>query len=113
MQEIYHALYNADMLVLASPVYWHGMTAQLKSMIDRMNVSSSKAMPITEAALLVVYGDTDTAAVEPTISHYKAIAKYMGWKDRGIVSQSEVMEKGDIKGHSSLVAARNLGNSIQ
>ncbi|EXG86779.1 NADPH-dependent FMN reductase [Clostridium sp. ASBs410] len=113
MQEIYHALYNADMLVLASPVYWHGMTAQLKSTLDRMYVSSLKAMPITDAALLVVYGDTDTAAVDPTISHYKAITKYMGWQDRGIVSQSEVMKRGEIKGHSSLAAARNLGKSIQ
>ncbi len=113
MQEIYSALYSADMLVLASPVYWHGMTAQLKSMLDRMYVSGSKPMPITDAALLVVYGDTDTAAVDPTIIHYKAIIKYMGWKDRGIVTQSGVMKKEEIKGHSSLVEARNLGNSIQ
>lgn len=113
MQVIYTALYNADMLVLASPIYWHGMTSQIKSMIDRMNVSSSKSMPITDTALLVAYGDTDTAAVEPTISHYEAIAKYMGWKDRGVVSQCEVMNKGDIKGHSSLVVAQELGYSIQ
>lgn len=113
MQEIYPALYNADMLVLASPIYWHGMTSQIKSMIDRMNVGSSKSMPITDTALLVVYGDTDTAAVEPTISHYEAISKYMGWKDRGIVSQSEVMNKGDIKGQLSLVVAQELGYSIR
>lgn len=36
----------------------------------------------------------------------------MGWEDRGIVSQSEVMNKGDIEGHSSLVVAKELGNSI-
>ena len=113
MQEIYQALYSADMLVLASPVYWHGMTGQIKSVIDRMNVGTAKPMPITAAALLSVYGDTDTEAVEPTISHYKAITKYMGWKDLGIVTQSEVMEKGDIKGLSSLAAARDLGKSIQ
>ncbi|MDR7812422.1 hypothetical protein [Lacrimispora sp.] len=61
----------------------------------------------------MIYGDTDTAAVDPTISHYKAITKYMGWQDRGIVSQSEVMKRGEIKGHLSLAAARNLGKSIQ
>jgi hypothetical protein len=37
----------------------------------------------------------------------------MGWKDIGIVTQSDVMNKGDIKGHSSLIAARDLGYSIQ
>ena len=110
MQDIYKALYDADMLVLASPVYWHGMTGQLKSVIDRMNVGTAKPMPITDAALLVVYGDTDTEAVEATISHYKAITKYMGWRDCGIITQSEVMEKGDISGLSSLSAAKDLGN---
>lgn len=113
MQEIYKALYDADLLVLASPVYWHGMTAQLKSVIDRMNVGTAKPMPITDAALLAVYGDTDTEAVEATISHYKAIITYMGWRDCGIVTQSEVMEKGDISGLSSLAEAKDLGNSIQ
>jgi multimeric flavodoxin WrbA len=113
MRELYSALYHTDMLVLASPVYWHGMTAQLKSALDRMYVSTAKAMPITDAALIAVYGDTDTAAVEPIISHYNATIKYMGWKDRGIVTQSGVMKKGEIKGKSSLVEARNLGKSIQ
>lgn len=93
MNEIYDALYKADMVVFASPVYWHGMTAQLKAAIDRMNVGTAKPMPIKSAALLVVYGDTDTEAVEPTISHYKAITKYMGWKDSGIITQSNVMDK--------------------
>ncbi|WP_343749079.1 hypothetical protein [Metaclostridioides mangenotii] len=62
---------------------------------------------------MVVYGYTHTAAVDPTISHYKAIIKYMGWKDRGIVTQSGVMKNREIKGHSSLVEARNLANRIQ
>ncbi|MFV3010836.1 hypothetical protein ACLD43_02395 [Clostridium botulinum] len=78
-----------------------------------MYVSTAKAMPITDAALIAVYGDTDTAAVEPTISHYNATIKYMGWKDRGIVTQSGVVKKGEIKGKPSLVEARNLGKSIK
>ncbi len=35
MQEIYQALQDADMLVLASPIYYHGLSGQLKCVIDR------------------------------------------------------------------------------
>ena len=35
MQEIYDLLLEADMLVLASPIYYHNMSGQLKCTIDR------------------------------------------------------------------------------
>lgn len=35
MREIYGLLKNADMLVIASPIYYHGISGQLKCAIDR------------------------------------------------------------------------------
>ena len=35
MQQIYDLLKEAEMLVLASPIYYHGITGQLKCVIDR------------------------------------------------------------------------------
>ena len=35
MQEVYALLKEADMLVLASPIYYHGISGQLKCAIDR------------------------------------------------------------------------------
>ena len=35
MQEVYDLLKDAEMLVLASPVYYHGLSGQLKCTIDR------------------------------------------------------------------------------
>ncbi|WAJ25298.1 flavodoxin family protein [Lacrimispora xylanolytica] len=113
MQEIYNALYRADILVFASPVYWFGMTAHIKSAIDRMYAASYKEMPITSTALLAVYEDTNTDTIKPTISQYKAMIQYLGWKDCGIITQSEVLNKGDIEGKQSLTDAENLGKSIQ
>lgn len=43
MQEIYPILTDADMLVLASPIYYHGFSGQLKCAIDRFY---SAAYPI-------------------------------------------------------------------
>lgn len=35
MTELYQAIKNADRLVLASPIYFYGLTAQLKALVDR------------------------------------------------------------------------------
>jgi multimeric flavodoxin WrbA len=113
MEEIYSALRRADMLVFASPVYWYGLTAQLKAMIDRMYAGTVKPYPITSVALLVTYADSNPDVVAPTIAHFETIARYLGWENKGVISQGEVNDKGDIKGMKSLKDAKELGKSIQ
>jgi arsenate reductase len=35
MQEVYHLLWKADLIVMATPIFFYGPTAQLKALIDR------------------------------------------------------------------------------
>lgn len=35
MQEVYHLLWKADLVVMATPIFFYGPTAQLKALIDR------------------------------------------------------------------------------
>lgn len=35
MPEVLERFLNADIVVIASPVYWHGVSAQIKCFIDR------------------------------------------------------------------------------
>lgn len=37
-QEIFEKMYEADGIIFASPVYWGGMTAQMKALLDRSTV---------------------------------------------------------------------------
>ena len=48
MQEVYQLLKDADMLVIASPIYYHSITGQLKCAIDRLY---SAAYPVKPARL--------------------------------------------------------------
>lgn len=112
MQAIYEALYQADTLVFATPVYYFGMTAQIKAIIDRFYASGEKPFPITSSALLVALGgdpETDGAATQAT---YKTIAQYMQWQDKGVVMAGSVMDRDDILGHSALQQAQDLGRSL-
>ena len=45
MQNIYHRLQEAEMLVIASPIYYHGLSGQLKCTIDRFYAAAYPNKP--------------------------------------------------------------------
>lgn len=59
MQEVYPLLKDADMLVLASPVYYHNFTGQLQCAINRFYAIGSPAIltKLKKAALILSSGD--------------------------------------------------------
>ena len=61
MGEIYEKLQEADMLVLASPIYYHNISGQLKCVIDRFYAALYPAAPerLKKAAMFLASGDAD------------------------------------------------------
>lgn len=61
MQMVYELLDKAEMLIIASPIYYHGITGQLKCVIDRFYASAypSKPKHLKKAALILSSGDAD------------------------------------------------------
>ena len=61
MQEVYSFLKEADMLVLASPIYYHGISGQLKCTIDRFYSVAYPAKPprLKKIAMFLSSGDAD------------------------------------------------------
>ena len=57
MQQIYDALKEAELLVLASPIYYHNMSGQLKCAIDRFYSAAYPDPDIYDGALYSFYGD--------------------------------------------------------
>lgn len=85
MQDIYPLLLNADMLVLASPVYYHGISGQLKCAIDRFYACAYPARPpkLKKAALLLNSGAPNV--YEGAIySFNNDFIGYLGLKNMGI-----------------------------
>ena len=54
MPLIYEKMNHADMLVIASPVYFYGISAQLKAVIDRFHNPIRDSFHIKKMALLLV-----------------------------------------------------------
>lgn len=61
MQKIYDLLKEAEMLVIASPIYYHGITGQLKCVLDRFYSAAYPAKPpkLKKAAMILSSGDAN------------------------------------------------------
>lgn len=61
MEEIYMLLRETDMLVIASPIYYHGISGQLKCVIDRFYSAAYPSRPprLKKIAIILSSGDPD------------------------------------------------------
>jgi multimeric flavodoxin WrbA len=111
MQAITEALGKADALVLASPVYYFGICAQLKLAIDRFFALYKEGMPVTRAVLLLTCGaDTDAAAA--SIAMFRQMAEHLHWQEAGIIVAPHLHNPGEIDNRPELEQAKRLGVGI-
>lgn len=107
----------ADVLVLATPLYWFTMTAQLKAAVDKlyayMKPNAAQKLKIKEAVLLASGEGTDQDGdFDGLKATYKAITGYLKWTDRGSVLAGGVWEPGAIINTGKLKEALELGKTI-
>ena len=120
MTQIYGAMEEAEMLILATPLYYFGFSAQIKAAIDRLfaiNESlkrkdkDASAGGVRSMALLAVCGDDNEAAMSGLVANYRIICSYLGLENAGEILAYGVYDKGDILGHAALEMAHSLVGS--
>lgn len=99
----------ADMVVFATPMYYFGISAQLKSVIDRFYAINGQIHIPKKAALLMTYANSATSQSQPIASHYDTLLEYLGWSDTGRVIASGVWTAGSIKSTRYPQMAYELG----
>lgn len=112
MQKIYSKLVCADMLVIASPVYFYGVSAQLKAVIDRLHTPMRNKFAVKKMALLLVGGANISELFDSLIAQYRLVLNFFNLEDMGTVLAGGVREKGDINGSEALKKAFLLGASL-
>ncbi len=117
MQPIYRKMLEADAWVLASPVYWFTMSAQLKLWMDRcFALPAYKRDPFTgkRIALALAYGGEDPfdSGCVNALRTFQDAYRYAGAEIVGMVYGS-AMEAGGIKAHRALMKeAKELGKTL-
>lgn len=112
MKIIYEKLKFADMLVIASPVYFYGISAQLKAIIDRLHTPMRNSFHIKKLALLLVGAASLSELFDSIKMQYQLVLNYFKLEDAGMVLVRGVNNIGDIKNTDALSEAYNLGKSI-
>jgi len=112
MPPILEALRKADALVLASPVYYFSVTAQLKLAIDRFFALLAIGMAVKRAALLMTCGDSSESAAASSISMFRQICTYQKWEEAGIIIAPGLHSPGEIEGRTELEQAKRLGEGM-
>ena len=112
MAMIYEKMAHADMLVIASPVYFYGLSAQLKAVIDRCHNPVRDTFPIKKMALLLVGAATLPELFDSILVQYQLCLNFFKLEDAGRVLVRGVKDKGDIKNTNALNEAFELGQHI-
>ena len=74
------------MMVFVTPLYYYGMSAQLKTMIDRFCAfNSSIQRKHMKSALLTAAWNSDDWTFEALETHYKTLVRYLNLQDMGTV----------------------------
>ena len=112
MPVIYEKMSQADMLVIASPVYFYGLSAQLKAVIDRFHNPIRDTFHVKKMALLLVGAASLPELFDAILTEYILCLKFFKIEDAGKVLVRGVKDKGDIKGTRFLDDAYQMGISI-
>lgn len=112
MAEVLQKLIDCDVLVLASPVYFYSVDAQLKAVIDR-TVARWTEVKSKELYYIVTAADGENVSAETTLACFRGYADCVeGAREMGVIYGMGVYEKGEIKNHPAMLEAYNMGRSI-
>lgn len=86
MEQFRRQILDADMLVFVTPLYYYGMSAQLKILVDRFcAINSSITRKHMKSALLAAAWNADSWTFEALEAHYRTLVRYLDLEDQGTV----------------------------
>lgn len=113
MEKVYPEYKAADILVFASPLYYWGLTGQLKIAIDRLFAVTESdpnwATPKKSIALLMASEGKGDANSAPVLSYLESLGGFLEWPNLGHVIAGGNLRVGDIKGKPEIEEARAFG----
>ena len=115
MIPLYDEIERADMIVLASPIYFWQITAQTKAVIDRMYALyvAGRFKAKDTAAIFVSGGDA--SCCDEAVSFYRnVIVNRLHWNDKGLLLAPGTSAPGfGLEAGGFIQKACDLGASIQ
>lgn len=109
MTEILDKMQAADVIVLASPVYFYSIDAQMKAVIDR-SVARWTNIPNKEFYYIMTAAEDSDEVMDCTLACFRGFAACLkGAREMGVIEGKGVYEPGAIQGHPAMEEAYRAG----
>lgn len=113
MDRLNPLLLEADCVVFSTPLYYFGMSSQIKMVIDRFYANNGTLRSQNKKAiLLAACGDTDDWALDALDAHFHALCHYLHWENAGELNAIGMYTPDDLKQSNYIEDARVLGSSL-
>jgi len=114
MVQIYPRLLAADAVVLVTPLYYFGMTSQLKHVIDRFFSINKELRERPRKLLLIAAGnDEEDWAMDALKEHIRAMCRYLHWEAGGMVLALGANTSEDVENTDYQTNAWELGVGLK
>ena len=112
MSEVLEKMIAADVIVMATPVYFYTMCGQMKTLIDRTCARYTE-ISNKEFYFIVTAADGNKKAMERTIEEFRGFTFCLdGAKEKGIIYGTGAWKKGDIKGSQAMKQVYEMGKAV-
>ena len=114
MIQIYAAVRECDVIVMASPLYYWNMSGQLRTAVDRLFALEEgdgnllRGHDRSCALLMAAEGN----GFEDVVQYFDHLMEHLRWKNLGHVLAGGNGEVGDIQGKPEIEQARALGRAV-
>ncbi|MDR2367914.1 MAG: flavodoxin family protein, partial [Deltaproteobacteria bacterium] len=110
MEGILDKMVSADIIVLATPVYFYTMCAQMKTVIDR-TLPRHTEIANKDFYFIVTMADSDKQAMERTLEGLRGFSAecLYGAKEQGVIYGSGIWQLGDVLRSGAMKQAYEMG----
>lgn len=109
MAEILQKMIETDVIVLATPVYFYSIDAQLKAVIDR-TLARWTEVKNKEFYYIITCADGNKVATETTLACLRGYADCVsGAKEKAVILSTGVYKKGEVSNTAALQTAYKAG----
>jgi multimeric flavodoxin WrbA len=112
MAEVLDKMIAANVIVMATPVYFYTMNAQMKTLIDR-TCSRYTEIRNKDFYFIVAAADSSKRAMERTLEGFRAFTSCLSRaKEKGIIYGTGAWNIGDIKKSDAMNKAFEMGKTV-
>lgn len=112
MAEVLDKMQAADVIVMASPVYFYSIDAQMKAVIDR-SVARWTDIPNKEFYYIMTAAEDSEDVMDCTLECFRGFARCLnGAREMGVIYGKGVYEAGSIQGTPAMKEAYEMGRQV-